>query len=140
MSDFADSHQIVHQGDVSHHFVNGEHVSTGFKGVFQSHQYITDNGNHESTMNNVFGGKDVYRDGQLHERLIPDGHGGHDVYDGTMQLKGALKPNVHGGHDLVRQGNVVESSFPQAHGVSTVLHYDDPLLNLSEYTVTKLVF
>jgi hypothetical protein len=140
MSDFMDTHQIVHHGDITDHFVNGDHVSTGFKGVFHSREYFTDQGQHETAIKNVFGGKDVCRDGKLHERTVPDGRGGDDIYDGMMQMKGSLHPNVHGGHDLVAHGNVVESSIPGGHGVSTVLNFHDPLMNLSEYTVAKLTF
>jgi len=140
MSHFMDTHQVVHHGDVTDHFVNGDHVSTGFKGIFNSREYFTDQGHHETAIKNPFGGNDVYRDGKLYERSIPDGHGGDHIYDGMMQLKGALHPNVHGGHDLHVNGNVVESAIPSGHGFSTVLNFHDPLMNLSEYTMAKLTF
>ena len=52
-----------------------------------------------------------------HERTVPDSHGGADIYDGMMQLKGSLTSNSHGGHDLSQHGNAVASSFPDGHGV-----------------------
>ena len=40
MSEFMDTQQIVHHGDLTDHFENGEHVSAGFKGAFHSHEYF----------------------------------------------------------------------------------------------------
>ncbi|HYD16457.1 MAG TPA: hypothetical protein VEB03_00470 [Candidatus Nanoarchaeia archaeon] len=141
---FADHHQFVHNGDITHHSVNGEHVSTAFKNTFGGHDYF-DNHNHmfESTTKNVFGGKDVMHNGQLQERSMPNVHGGHDVYDGNMQLKVSTLKNVHGGHDALSHGKLVSTSIPTGHGTSSVFHWGagntDPLAHVGEYVMSKLV-
>jgi hypothetical protein len=143
-ANFTDFHQFSHNGDISHHSINGEHVSTAFKNTFGGHDYIN-NQDHmfASTMKNVFGGKDVMHGGELHERTIPNVFGGHDVYDANMHLKLATLKNVHGGHDTLSHGKLTSTSIPTGHGTSTVFHWGsgstDPLAHVGEYVMSKLV-
>lgn len=138
MSDhFGDVHQILHSGNLSDHLADGEHISTGIKNAFSDHYFMGD-GSHESVYPDAAGGKVVYHDGQMYERVVPDGHGSHNVYDGQMHLKATIGPEINHGHTVFHDGLVVSSQL-LGHGASTVMHYSDPLLHLSEYSMTKLV-
>jgi hypothetical protein len=135
---FADLNQTHSIGGMSDHSVNGDMVSTGVKNAFSQDIARTD-GTHEWVVQNAQGGHDVYHGSTLFEKTIPTGHGSHGVYDSQMQLKATIHPNMQHGHDVLHGGTLIESSMPLGHGASTVMHYSDPLIHLSEYSMTKLV-
>lgn len=73
-------------------------------------------------MPNIFGGNDVYHNGELVQSTMPNIFGGEDVYDGNSHLQGQTMPNIFGGEDYYSySGNVDE-----------MLTQQDPLLHASD--------
>ena len=71
---------------------------------------------------NVFGGNDIYHNGELVQSSMPNAFGGEDLYDGGTHLKGQTIPNVFGGEDYYSfEGNVDD-----------ILMHQDPLLHANE--------
>jgi hypothetical protein len=135
---FTDVHQMHHIGNIFEHSLDGQDVSMGIK-MPLGEELTRADGIHELAIKNPQGGEDVYHGTSLVEKIIPNAAGGHDVYDANMHLKGSIIPNVHHGHDVLHEGNLVESTLPIGHGVSTVMHYEDPLAHYSEFAMTKLI-
>lgn len=73
-------------------------------------------------MPNIFGGSDIYHNGELVQATMPNVFGGVDVYDGECHLQGNTMPNVFGGEDYWNFGGNTEH----------ILSYEDPLQHASE--------
>lgn len=131
----AQVHQTFDVGDVTHHAVDGELVSTTFKAAVGGAEIYGNLGKLAGQLiPNPLGGVDFLREGNVEERTVPNAHGGHDVYY-HGELGGSAFPNVHGGQDVYFDGQLTLSTIPSTDPFATVMQYADPLLHVAEYLI-----
>lgn len=141
MTDHSSVEQFVHQGDVTHHFVDGEHVSVAVKNVFGGQDYY-DNSNHllvRSLADAEHGHELVDGAGKLVGHTHPNEDHGEDFIAADGKLLAHTSANVHGGQD-VRDGygTLHASTMPVGHDFVQVMHHSDPLLHCEGFYLPKL--
>lgn len=81
-------------------------------------------------MPNVFGGSNIYHNGELVQSTMPNIFGGEDIYDDTSHLMGQTMTNIFGAEDYYSYNGNVEEMLTQQ---DPLLHANDcqfPHLNL----------
>lgn len=141
MSEYDTFDQIVENGDMTHHIIDGDQVSTAIHNVFGGDDYYSPDQHLElRTAQNVFGDKDFYdAEGHLIAQGIPNIEGGHTLYSGNdHQLLGHSQQTTVETDLIDASGNLVAADLDLGHGFHEVMHDADPLLHAGDYTIPDL--
>lgn len=133
-------------------------IFQSFDNVFGGHDFQIDD-QHYHTEENIFGGENIYDNGQLVGSTKENIFGGFDIVDGQHQKIASTQENVFNGENVfdvdgqqlgkVGHENYGESfsdmsnsmtHYPMDHSnVDTILGYQDPLAHLGDFVLPMLI-
>lgn len=113
-------------------FSSGESV-TSMENIHDGKTFYENNQQIAETRSNIFGGVDVYENSQKtgYSQELIDGQT--KMFGADNQMLGEVQSGVGDSTQAVNQGQVMMTTSESATGLSSVMHYDNPLAHVETF-------